>query len=84
EYRSLFGLASLRFQGDQHLFDIAFWCNVKGVSARQQLLLCQHEEGFSRDVTNIGHWGTGDVELIVRNEHDLDKAKLLIEKAWQE
>ncbi|EDZ0855716.1 cellulose biosynthesis protein BcsE, partial [Salmonella enterica subsp. enterica serovar Anatum] len=39
EYRSLFGLASLRFQGDQHLFDIAFWCNEKGVSARQQLLL---------------------------------------------
>ncbi len=29
EYRSLFGLASLRFQGDQHLFDIAFWCNEK-------------------------------------------------------
>ncbi|WP_223572033.1 DUF5655 domain-containing protein, partial [Salmonella enterica] len=44
----------------------------------------QLEEGFSRDVTHIGHWGTGDVELIVRNEHDLDKAKLLIEKAWQE
>ncbi|NHV24582.1 cellulose biosynthesis protein BcsE [Escherichia coli] len=37
EYRSLFGLASLRFQGDQHLLDIAFWCNEKGVSARQQL-----------------------------------------------
>ncbi len=44
----------------------------------------QLEEGFSRDVTHIGHWGTGDVELIVRDEHDLDKAKLLIEKAWQE
>ncbi|MFU0886925.1 DUF5655 domain-containing protein [Kluyvera sichuanensis] len=44
----------------------------------------QLEEGFSRDVTNIGHWGTGDVELIVRNEHDLDKAKLLVEKAYQE
>lgn len=39
EYRSLFGLASLRFQGDQHLFDIAYWCNEKGVSARQQLTL---------------------------------------------
>ncbi|EBP1704219.1 DUF91 domain-containing protein [Salmonella enterica] len=44
----------------------------------------QLEEEFSRDVTHIGHWGTGDVELIVRDEHDLDKAKLLIEKAWQE
>lgn len=53
EYRSLFGLASLRFQGDQHLLDIAFWCNEKGVSARQQLsvqqqngcwTLVQHQE----------------------------------------
>lgn len=44
----------------------------------------QFEEGFSRDVTNIGHWGTGDVELLVRNEYDLDKAKLLVEKAYQE
>ncbi|AKH63740.1 MULTISPECIES: DUF5655 domain-containing protein [Photorhabdus] len=42
------------------------------------------EEGFSRDVTHIGHWGTGDVELIVRNEHDLNKAKILIEQAYQE
>ncbi len=41
EYRSLFGLASLRFQGDQHLQDIAFWCNEKGVSARQQLSVQQ-------------------------------------------
>ncbi len=42
------------------------------------------EEGFSRDVTNIGHWGTGDIELIVRNEHDFNKAKMLIEQAYQE
>ena len=40
-YLSLFGLASLRFQGDQHLLDIAFWCNEKGVSARQQLSVQQ-------------------------------------------
>ena len=42
EYRSLFGLASLRYQTDIHLYDIAFWCNEKGVSARQQLTL-SHE-----------------------------------------
>ncbi|MCC8380339.1 DUF5655 domain-containing protein [Xenorhabdus sp. PB30.3] len=42
------------------------------------------DEGFSRDVTNIGHWGTGNLELIVRNEHDLNKAKILIEQAYQE
>ncbi|ELO0857613.1 TPA: cellulose biosynthesis c-di-GMP-binding protein BcsE [Citrobacter amalonaticus] len=43
EYRSLYGLASMRYQGDQHLFDIAFWCNEKGVSARQQLTVRHHE-----------------------------------------
>lgn len=45
EYRSLFGLASLRFLGDEHLLDIAFWCNEKGVSARQQLAV-QHHNGL--------------------------------------
>ncbi|HDR2737461.1 TPA: cellulose biosynthesis protein BcsE [Enterobacter ludwigii] len=44
EYRSLFGLASLRNQADSYLYDIAFWCNEKGVSARQQLTL-KHIEG---------------------------------------
>lgn len=39
EYRSLFGLASIRDQTDSFLYDIAFWCNEKGVSARQQLTL---------------------------------------------
>ncbi|MGS2871146.1 cellulose biosynthesis c-di-GMP-binding protein BcsE [Enterobacter huaxiensis] len=39
EYRSLFGLASIHDQTDSYLYDIAFWCNEKGVSARQQLML---------------------------------------------
>jgi len=39
EYRYLFGLASLRYQADIHQYDIAYWCNEKGVSARQQLML---------------------------------------------
>ncbi|MBV4414479.1 cellulose biosynthesis protein BcsE [Enterobacteriaceae bacterium YMB-R22] len=36
-HRSLSGLASLRYQADAHLYDVAFWCNEKGVSAQQQL-----------------------------------------------
>lgn len=38
-YRSLSGLASLRYQGDSQLLDISYWANEKGVSARQQLLI---------------------------------------------
>lgn len=43
EYRSLFGLASLRYQSDIHLYDVAWWCNEKGISARQQLQLNHHD-----------------------------------------
>ena len=42
------------------------------------------EEGFSRDVTNIGHWGCGAVELQLKNKADLEKAKLLINRAYNE
>lgn len=42
------------------------------------------EEGFSRDVTNIGHWGCGSVELHIQNSMDFEKAKPLIDRAYNE
>jgi len=42
------------------------------------------ETGFLRDVTNIGHWGTGDLEVVLRKPADFEKAKALIERAYQE
>jgi len=41
-------------------------------------------EGFSRDVRDIGHHGTGDVELTIRSLGDLEKAKPLIQKSFEE
>lgn len=42
------------------------------------------EEGFSRDVTNIGHWGCGAVELYLQSGADFEKAKPLIDRAFDE
>lgn len=42
------------------------------------------EEGFSRDVSEIGHWGTGDVEVYLETPADLEKAKSLIERSYNE
>lgn len=42
------------------------------------------EKGFTRNVTNIGHWGTGDLEVVLRKPADFEKAKSLIERAYQE
>jgi predicted transport protein len=42
------------------------------------------EDGFSRDVRGVGHHGAGDVELTIRNLDDLEKAKPLIQKSFEE
>jgi predicted transport protein len=33
------------------------------------------EAGFTRDVRKVGHYGTGDLEVVVRSDDDLDRAK---------
>ena len=40
------------------------------------------EEGFARDVREIGHFGTGDLELRIDSLDDLERAKPLIEKSY--
>ena len=38
---------------------------------------------IARDVTNIGHYGTGDLELSVRTSDDLETVKPVLEQAYQ-
>ncbi|MCL2593342.1 MAG: DUF5655 domain-containing protein [Defluviitaleaceae bacterium] len=42
------------------------------------------EAGFSRDVTNLGRWGSGNVEVSIKNDSDFEKVKPLIERAYKE
>jgi predicted transport protein len=42
----------------------------------------QLEEGFSRDVRSIGHFGTGGLELRIRDAADFAKAQPLIQQSY--
>lgn len=42
----------------------------------------QLEPGFTRDVRNIGHFGTGDLEIIITDGASLDKAKPLMDRSY--
>lgn len=42
------------------------------------------EDGFTRDMRNKGHYGTGDLEISIKNEKDFYKAKGLLERAYNE
>lgn len=40
------------------------------------------EPGFTRDVRNIGHFGTGDLEVIITDVAKLEKAKPLMDRSY--
>ena len=41
-------------------------------------------KGISRDVSKIGHFGTGDLEITIRSPADFDRAKPFIELAYRQ
>jgi predicted transport protein len=42
------------------------------------------EEGFTRDVTHRGHYGTGDLEIRIRATADLERAKPMLIEAYRD
>ena len=41
------------------------------------------EERFTRDVSKIGHYGTGNLSLEIRSKEDLEKAKKFIDESYE-
>lgn len=41
------------------------------------------EEGFTRDMRNVGHYGTGDLKVTLKNKEDFERAKHFIDKAYE-
>ncbi len=41
------------------------------------------EPGFTRDVSNLGHQGTGDLEITIRSDADFEKAKPLLVRSYE-
>lgn len=42
------------------------------------------EEGFTRDMRSVGHYGTGDLQVIIKDANDFEKAKELIVRTYNE
>ncbi len=41
------------------------------------------EKGYSRDVRKVGHFGTGDLEITIRDRNDIERSKLWIQKSYE-
>lgn len=41
------------------------------------------EDGFTRDVRNVGHFGTGDLEVSLKSHDDFERAKPLVVQSYE-
>jgi predicted transport protein len=67
-----------------------FACVEVHTQTRKLLVYVKHpapatvaEKGFARDVTNIGHFGTGNLELTLTSKAGIEKARHLIEQSYE-
>jgi predicted transport protein len=44
----------------------------------------QLEPGFTRDVSNVGHFGTGDLEIALSKPEDLERAMPLLKRSYDD
>jgi predicted transport protein len=42
------------------------------------------KHGFVRDVRNVGHFGTGDLQITIKSEEDFEKVKGLVDRTYTE
>ncbi|NLY08410.1 MAG: DUF91 domain-containing protein [Tissierellia bacterium] len=69
--------------------------NIVCVEIRQKTILLylrlnpnnyleEQEAGLVRDVSNIGHWGTGDLEITLKSADEFEQIKYLIDQSYNE
>lgn len=61
---------------DKNKKDIVMWLKL---NPEEETLV----EGLTRDVRTVGHWGTGDLEIIIQSKEDYEKAKIYLNRAYE-
>ena len=69
--------------------------NIVCVEVRQKSILLymrlnpdtfpdEQSKGILRDVRNVGHWGTGEAEVTIKNAKDFENVKYLVDMCYNE
>lgn len=73
-FKKVKNIACMQIQQSRIIIDL----NIKNMDK------VKLEKDFTRDVTNIGHYGTGNLQVFIKDIADLERAKELLNKAYNE
>ena len=73
-FKRLKNFACVEIHPQTHRLVVFVKVDPKGVSLK---------DGFTRDVSEIGHYGTGNLEITIRSMEDFERAKPLIVQSYE-
>ena len=79
EYKKLY----IAYKLDTNFVDIVVQKQRLRISVNMKFSEVYDPNGICRDVTGLGRWGTGDVELFMEHTSDIDRVMEIIEQSYK-
>ena len=73
----------IRYSYDKHIFcSVCLWKSGLSIWVKLNYSDLENPPEYVRDVSNLGHWGVGDVELAIDSLERFQDAKSLVQKSF--
>ena len=78
EYKKLY----VAYKLDTNFVDIVFQKQRLRISINMKFSDVNDPDGICRDITGLGRWGNGDVEVFMEHQDELDKVMGIVEQSY--
>ena len=79
EFKKLY----VAYKLDTNFVDIVFQKQKLRISVNMKFSDVLDPNGICRDITNLGRWGNGDVEIYMERTSDVDQIMEIIEQSYR-
>lgn len=79
EFKKLY----VSYKLDTNFIDIVIQKHRLRISVNMKFVDVYDPNGICRDITNLGRWGNGDVELYIEHTSDVDQVMEIIEQSYK-
>lgn len=73
----------IAFKGKTNIVDVVIQNKALKVFINLKLDEIDDPKNIARDITEVGHWGNGDYEIIMNNDSDFEYIMSLIKQSWK-
>lgn len=73
----------IAFKGINNIIDIVVQNKQLKIIINLKINELDDPKGVARDITNVGHWGNGDYEILLNSNSDFEYIMSLIKQSWR-